>query len=371
MVLTPIMAPYRVPVFNALAARPDMRFRVLYLAETEPRRKWPAYEEEMEYDHRILPAVVRLPYKGMSLTLSAGLFTEFRQWLPEVVLAGGWHQPAHLMAFGLRRLFGYRFAWWIESNARDARRGTGGVERLKRHLASRADAVVVPGTSSAEYVTSLAVSPTKVFVAPNAVDNAFFTARGLADRTGRNGSARFLFAGRLDRLKGVDVLLEAWRRLPAGTGLLVLAGDGPLRSRIAGEVAAEKLDNVVLLGNLDREGLAHEYARADVFVFPSLSDPWGLVVNEAMAAGLPIITTSAPGAVDDMVRDDWNGIVVRPGDPAALAGAMLRLSGEDALRIDMGQRSLEAISSFSPDRCAEGVAEAARACAGGRLEVEA
>jgi glycosyltransferase involved in cell wall biosynthesis len=112
------------------------------------------------------------------------------------------------------------------------------------------------------------------------------------------------------------------------------------------------------LGHLDRDELARAYAEADVFVFPSVADAWGLVLNEAMASGLPLIATSVPGAVDDLLSGGENGIVVPPFDPGALADAMVALASDPARRLEMGERSSSRIRDFEPLTWAEGIREA-------------
>ena len=128
---------------------------------------------------------------------------------------------------------------------------------------------------------------------------------------------RFLFVGRLESAKGVLPLLDAWTGIAAEAELTIV-GDGSLRERVRERVAGGGMPPVRCSAISTARTSPRSIARADVFVFPSVSDPWGLVINEAMASGLPIVTTSAPGAVDDLV-DPWdNGIVVAPFDVGAL-----------------------------------------------------
>jgi glycosyltransferase involved in cell wall biosynthesis len=98
---------------------------------------------------------------------------------------------------------------------------------------------------------------------------------------------------------------------------------------------------------------------AEAFVFPSHTDPWGLVVNEAMACGLPVISSDAAGCTADLVEDNWNGRVVGRGDVEQLAAAMEELGRDPALRARMGNYSQERILRYSPEACADGIASAA------------
>jgi glycosyltransferase involved in cell wall biosynthesis len=162
-----------------------------------------------------------------------------------------------------------------------------------------------------------------------------------------------LYVGRLAREKGLDVLLQAAASLPVQ---VMIVGTGPERARL--EEAAPA--NATFLGQLDQDAVAREYAQADVFVLPSLSEPWGMVLNEAAAAGLPLVATDAAGAAHDLVEDGANGFLVPAGDAVALRDALERLAGDPALREQAGRRSRELAQRFTPEAWAAAVAALAR-----------
>jgi glycosyltransferase involved in cell wall biosynthesis len=105
--------------------------------------------------------------------------------------------------------------------------------------------------------------------------------------------------------------------------------------------------------------LAEFYALADALVFPTHSDPWGLVVNEAMACCLPVIASDVAGCVSDLIEDGWNGFVVPVSDVRRICSSMELLAKGDDLRGQMGERSLQRIREYSPEACAAGIAKAA------------
>jgi glycosyltransferase involved in cell wall biosynthesis len=143
---------------------------------------------------------------------------------------------------------------------------------------------------------------------------------------------------------------------------LIFAGDGIARKELDKQAAAINPGSVQAAGFLQREALAVFYALAESFVFPTHSDPWGLVVNEAMACGLPVICSSAAGCAADLV-DRRNGRVVRAGAVGELASALNELASDSQLRSCMGRASTEKIQSYSPELCAAGMATAALSCA--------
>jgi glycosyltransferase involved in cell wall biosynthesis len=218
---------------------------------------------------------------------------------------------------------------------------------LMRRIYRDAAAIVTYGEHVSEYVRRHGA--TRVFVAPQAVDNAFWSAPAAPRRDDRFS---LVFAGRAMRGKGLAVLLDAWRRASLN-GIFTVAGD---HRRIPPDVVAA--------GLLDRPQLRNLFAAADVVAVPSVVtrrfiEPWGLVVNEAMNQGAAIIATNAVGAAaGGLVRDGRNGLIVPAGDPEALAGALVALSGDRARCAALGAAGREDVASFTFDAWAEGFTRA-------------
>jgi len=347
--LTEIPAPYRIPLFNALAELAN--FRVLFLAQADPRR--PFYEphrDEWRFGHRFLPG------RGLRsgrrwIVLNRGVLRELRRFQPEAVGVGGWNQPAFWEALAYCRMRRVPLLVWVESTARDSRRTAAPLELAKRLMIRGASGFFVPGRAAAEYVWSFGVPHERVALAPNAIDDSLF-GRAAVDRSGRS-LCTFLYVGRLEPEKGLDVLLEAFEQVP---GELVLAGSGSEEERLRSLAS----DRVLFLGPLDRDELLEWYARADAFVLPSRSEPWGMVLNEAAAAGLPLVASVEVGAAHDLIEHGANGFRVPSGDPLALAGALRRLADDEVFRREAGERSRELARRFTPEAWAKGVADLAR-----------
>ena len=371
-VVTEIIAPYRIPVFNALARQDGIDLHVIFLAESDPElREWLVYKNEIGFSYQVLLSW-RQRFAGFSLLVNRGMKTALRQKVPDVILCGGYNYPAAWQAMRWARKNKVPFILWVESTRQDFRRRRTTVEFLKRRFMKNCSAFVVPGKSAFQYVLSYGAPPADVFTAPNAVDTELFERRASMardDAAGRRYELKlparyFLFAGRLVAEKGVFDLLEAYRKL--GPELrealsLVLVGEGASHSELAHRAAQIAPGQVQFPGFVHRDQLAAYYALADAFVFPSHSDPWGLVVNEAMACGLPVISSEAAGCTADLVRNGWNGRVVRAGDIVQLASAMEELARDSEGRARMGSNSRECILRYSPEACAAGIAEAARA----------
>jgi glycosyltransferase involved in cell wall biosynthesis len=224
--------------------------------------------------------------------------------------------------------------------------------------------VVAYGEHVRRFVAGIRGRDDDVFVAPQAVEPELFR-RDIADDELRAFRARHglpegplvLYAGRLVREKGVEVLAEAWPQVRADA-TLVLVGDGPLRS------LAGALPRARWLGPLAREELPVAYRAASLAVLasiptPRFREPWGLVCNEAMHQGRPMVATTAVGAVaGGLVRDGETGLVVAPGDAPALAAAIDRLLADDTLRERLGAAARVAAAPYTYEAMAAGFSRA-------------
>lgn len=367
VIVTEIIAPYRIPVFNALAAHPEIDLCVVFLAETDPAtRKWEIYRNEIRFAYNVLPSW-RTRIADYTILLNQNVSSALQEVKPDVVLCGGYNYLASWQAQRWTKDNGVPFLLWCESTAADRRGEYPLIESLKRRFFDKCDGFVVPGLSAQRYVRQIAGAGREIFVAPNAVDNDLFAhnaavARENAPRfRSKLGlpSRYFLYVGRLIRSKGVSDLIEAYgsmsEELRSEVGL-VIAGDGPLRAELENQGRQIFPGSVYFPGFVHRDELASYYALADCFVFPTYSDTWGLVVNEAMASGCAVICSEVAGCAADLISD--NGRIVRVKDVLQLKGAMEELAKNHVLREQMSMQSQQAITRYSPELCASGIARA-------------
>src|SRR5437764_1200749 len=368
VILTEIIAPYRIPVFNVLATRSEIELHVIFLSRTDrSTRAWRIYEDEIRFSYEVLPSWRRRIGK-YNLLLNASVTSALQQAKPEVLVCGGYNYPAAWQAMNWAKRNRIEFLLWCESTAQDHRGEHLIVEWAKAKFFRNCDGFVVPGQSALHYVQQFASREQNIFVARNAVDIELFAAaakkiRQTPDRLRGElalPARYFLFVGRLVRSKGVVDLIEAYRRLPADLRSqisLVFAGDGRRRAEL--EALAREIypGSVQFAGFVQRDELANYYALAECLVMPTHTDPWGLVINEAMASGLPVICTNVAGCAADLVRD--NGFQVAPGNVRQLSAAMEAIATNPELRRYMSHESARVIQSYSPEACAAGIAEAA------------
>lgn len=369
VVLTEIIAPYRIPVFNALAARNDVEPHVIFFSETDPvLRQWHVYKDEIKFSYEILHG-----WRGrlgkFNLLLNRGMARALRRSRPEVIISGGYNYLASWQAAFWAKRNNVPLLLWSESNSADRRRKHRLVESMKRRFRGMCRAFLAAGQAPRNYLLELGAEEDCVFVAPDAVDVEMYAESATRARE-RSEELRaeyalpqryFLCVGRLVEEKGVFDLLAAYAKLDEPTRAqigLVFVGDGAARKDLECHASQIHKGTVRFCGWVHRERISELYALSEALIFPTHSDPWGLVVNEAMACSLPIIASEVAGCVADLVRASENGFTFRPGDTDVLVQAMRRLAREPEVAKRMGARSFEMIQAHTPEACAAGFATA-------------
>lgn len=342
--ITTYLAPYRAPLFERLAERHDVEV----LCFGGGRRYVPSWLADLDAQLAAAPFPARRLEHGAREVLTLG-----RRYEAVIApFAGGGILPA---AYAGARRHRRRFVLWASVWAQPRSLSHALALPATRHIYRHADAVVAYGEHVRRFVAGIRGRDDDVFVAPQSVEPQLFgrtvTAGEIEQFRARYAIASepiVLYAGRLVPEKGVHVLLEAWRTASADA-TLVLIGDGPLLPD------ATATPRTRALGPLQRDELPVAYAAAQVVVVPSIPtprfrEPWGLVVNEAMHQGRPVLASATVGAVaGGLVRDGETGLVVPPGDARALADAIERLLGDAGLRERLGEAARRAVSAYNYD----------------------
>lgn len=279
------------------------------------------------------------------------------------------HSDAHACLAWCRR-HGRVAVVITDTKADDAPR-TAWREYLKALLVRQFDAALLSGSPHRNYFEQLGFPADAIFLGCSVVDNAFFR-DGAAEARRQPQSVRglpgleqsgpfFLASNRFVPRKNVDGLLRAYaayRRTTETPWRLVLLGDGPERVPLEALVAAERIGGVTLAGFRQIEELPAYYGLACVFVHPALQEQWGLVVNEAMASGLPVLVSRRTGCATDLVEEGVNGFCFDAEDTDQLARLMQRIAAPETDRDAMGRRSEEIIAAWSPERFAHSLWQA-------------
>jgi glycosyltransferase involved in cell wall biosynthesis len=353
-----IPSPYMVERFNCLSRRGIIAFEAWFSARSEPDRSWTVDEATWEFPYRYLPAV---HLGDAQLAIPSGLV---RGRVPDVLVSLHSGLP-FLSGWAIARARGIRTAFWVTATYDSWVKRRRWKEAIKRIVFPRVDAILTTGEDGREFALRYGARADRVFTLPHFVDYDTFasartSARRRRDTTRKELGLRgvtFIYVGRMWSGKGLVFLLDAYaaieRRNPEQVSL-VLVGDGPDEEVLRRSCGDQGLKNVVFTGFRQRDELPLLYAASDVFVFPTLGDPFGHVVGEAMSSGLPVVTTSAAGEIRDRVEDGVNGFVVPPANSVALRERMEALIDSSELRGKMGAASLQKAAGQTPDRWAQG-----------------
>lgn len=236
--------------------------------------------------------------------------------------------------------------------------------RWERASCAGADRVIVPSEYSAGIASeAYGIPPEKLAVVPEPIDLAAWRRLFVQAGPGRTDRPTVLSVARMYPRKHLEDLLEAAAGLRKRiVDLQVrIVGTGPESARLRGRTRRLGLgDTVVFLGEISRSALAVEYKHAQCFCLPSVQEGFGLVLAEAMAAGLPVVACRA-GAVPEVVADRRSGLLVAPGQPAELAAALETLLRDAGLRKALGEEGMRRVEAYDLDRVASRFLEAAAA----------
>jgi len=371
--LTNILSPYRMPAFRALASTPDWTLRVFVNADGEFDRHWTVDSEGLEVER--LPGRSRVR-DGRTLHLPAplALFRALRRFRPDAVISAELGART-LLAWLYCLLFRVPLSIWAVPT-RGLLKQAGLARRLLGpFLLARARTVVVPGAEGQRAFQAWGVPVAKIFQAPQCHDTETYAkalarldpdsvrlelhaALGLRPRVA-------LVVGRLLHWKGVKQLLDAWDRLPPPLRrdwTLLFVGEGPEANRIDVAIATHASGQVVHVARADPPQLVELYSVSDLLVFPTLGEPWGIVVNEAMACGLPVVCSTHAGCAEPLVLPGETGWLADPHDETALRDTLA-----EALtcgrRARLGERARQHVAGFTGEVMAAGFRAAVeRAC---------
>ncbi len=354
--LTNVIPPYYLPVFEHLRDHLD-GLRIFVSTPMEPNRNWKpewgdlpvtvqkskTYTTCWRHEQGFSDAVWRhIPYDTLPRLI--------RQ-RPDVVISAqlGFRT---LQAALYRKLFPKsRLIVWLGLSEHTEKGLPAWRIRQRKALLRLADAVLVNGASGMNYLLSLGVPSEKIFPLPYCAKIATHLERPLEREP--NVARRLLYVGQLIARKGLApflIVLSNWLQdHPGARCEFWIAGDGPLRGELERYPAPRQL-RLRFLGSVAYEDLPEVYAQGGILVFPTLADEWGVVVNEALAAGLPVLGSLYSQAVQELVQNEVDGWTFRPDYPKEMYDALDRAMNARDKQIDeMRHAGRERIRLLSPE----------------------
>ena len=360
-ILTNIISPYKSFLFNALNKLGEIDFKVFYVAETEKIREWKV-DRNLEFSYEVM-------FEGKIddvnfLALCFKTWRKLTQFKPDIIIIDGYSYSACWTAFLWAKVKSRPVILWSSSNKEDRTRGYI-KENIKKFLVSRCNAANVYGTKSANYLVGLGLSRGKIFIMGNVTDNDYYYKETKKFRVKKEILCKemnipprnFLYIGRFSPEKNLLFLLKSFRRISRSEKVrswgLILVGDGPQKKEIENFIRDNNIENVFLPGFKQKEEIPKYLAVSDVFILPSVSESWGLVVNEAMAAGLPVLVSRKCGCYPDLIEEGVNGFSFDPYNVNELSKLMKEISQGRFDLSSMGKESLKKVKRYTPEKAVE------------------
>lgn len=311
-ILVNIIAPYRVPIYAALAER----FNTVVLhGGNEPNRQWtvqiPPHLKTRKVFTLQMPQRKKCGVDGVVDTsyvhLNLGLIYWLIRFRPEVIISHEMGLRTILAIFYGKLMRVPVWVWW--GGTMHSERNIDGLRaRLRRFVVRHVSRWISYGATTTEYLQSLGVPRENILQIQNCVPHETFLATPEGGTRWFAGSPRpvILNVGQLIQRKGLDKLIEAGGRL-ASRGLqftMAVVGHGPEKDNLLQLAKSQRIPNFAILPNQSQQSLNEIFRSADVFVFPTLEDNWGLVVNEALWAGLPVLSSKYAGCAPELLPEE-------------------------------------------------------------------
>lgn len=316
LIIHNVISPHVTPLFQILAKKVDLT--VFYCAKSEVNRKWS--EKPKGYRFKILPNF-SVKIKGKDLFtyfINPTIIKEISKLKPEIVIAAGWDILAYQIAFFYCKLKRIKYVLWSGSTKYEKSWRRVVSKPLVKMIVRNSDACIAYGTRAKEYLESLGAESKKIFISFNTTDiNRYRILSGkyrkskssIKKKMNLGDKYIIMYYGQLIHRKGVDLLIDAYERVKNQykVASLLIVGSGTLETEYKRIVYRRKLKDVVFIKDPGDIKVCKYYAISDLFILPSREEVWGLVVNQAMASGLPIVVSDVSGSSADLILEGKNG----------------------------------------------------------------
>lgn len=326
LLISGIVTPYLISRYNMLFSRSKQKLQVWFQAQSDVNRHWKNFPD-MQFPNTILKSkALRVKGKDVhTFHFDPEIRTELEKSKNSIdqLIICGWDSLNYWYATYFAKRNNIPLVLWAESTANEKSWRRSLFMPVVKWVVNQADHYIVPGKRAKEYLISLGAQSSKITTFYNSVDTEFFHQRSSSakkknrlkrDLGIREDETVFLFVGQLIQRKGVVPLLEAFIELAADNqkAKMLFVGKGPLENELKSMVLSTLNDKVIFVSHLEFDALPSVYAAADILVLPSEEEVWGLVVNEALACGLPVIVSAQAGCAPDLVVEGKTGWIISP-----------------------------------------------------------
>ncbi len=331
------------------------------LARSENEYPWKTKLDEIPFP--IYSAINDVPLETVKFRdLFTKLIALLNQNNPDAIAISGYARPAMLIAL-LWCLYHRKTAILLSETTENDEPRSWWKEKIKKFLISKYQAALVGGNPHKRYLIKLGMPTDAIFLGYDVVGNDVFYPDQIKSLPSPLNKPFFLAINRFVHKKNLPFLLSAYadyRKLAGNQSWdLVLCGDGELRVQLEQQITNQAIqDYVHLPGFLQQQELLPYFAHASCFIHASIQEQWGLVVNEAMAAGLPVLVSNRCGCYEDLIIEGVNGFGFDPENSQQLTELMCKISSGGFNLAEMGKAALAHIQKFSPDYFAQGLIQA-------------
>ncbi len=357
-IVTNIPAPYRMPVYEILAVDVQIDLKVIYCSGREPDRKWDlraARFEQMHLCERFIN------YRGRFIHFNPDVWGTLSSFRPDVVITTGFN-PTHLLAYAYARRYGAKHVAMTDGTLGSEEKLSQLHRWIRRGVYAGTQSFIGSSNGSFDLYRAYGIDDARYYKSHLCADNtAFFAAPAVEKRYD------FIFCGRFVAVKNPLFVLEVARQVATRLGrritvAFVGSGEMEVEMRSAAAEISEQVE-AVFPGFATQDELPQLYGSARIFMFPTRWDPWGVVANEACAAGLPVLVTPVAGSAGELVRDGENGFVL-PLDLERWVDAAITLLSDPDMYARFSVRSRELVGEYTYENAALGIRNAALAAVG-------
>lgn len=351
--VTNLPSPYRVDFFNELGKLCELTALYERRSASDRNEKWKGNKAV-----RFKEKYIDLKPIGADRSIGLRLVKEIKKQCFDHLIISGYASPSVMAAIVYCRL--KRIPYYIESDGGFCKKDKFPKSMLKKFLLSGAKGHFVTCDEYKKYLLSLGVKNECIYKYPfTSLKSADIIAEPVSSEEKENlknelslkESKVVLAVGQFIKRKGFDILIKAAKNLPANVGVYFVGGV-PTEEYITLKNSLQ-LENVHFVGFKTKEDLKLYYKAADVFVLPTREDIWGLVINEAMVCGLPVVTTDRCIAGLELVKNGENGYITETENPVQLADCIEKIINDGEKCAEMGKKSLDRISEYTVENMAE------------------
>ena len=338
----PAHMDYRRPLFEKLNDNYDVTF--IFTKQGRGQGKGKEFQEKIPIGWNVKILKSDFIFLGKDVGMYLSLLKELLSNKYDIVITSTSWYFCWIAAKMSQKKFVFMIEWWCW-NAKSLHIKI--LYAFTKYILKHSDAIFAMGTKAYNSSIEIGVTHDKLFMYPQcALDYSNQFTGVIKDKLGLQNKKVILYVGRVEKLKGIDYLLKSFSMLNNEDDqvFLIIVGDGADKSDF--EKLSNQLDikNIIFVGAIDKKEIASYYEACDVFVLPSIfykhsCEGWGLVINEAMAFGKPIVTTNAVGAAMDLVENGVNGFVVGEKNTNELYSAMKYILSMEEIRVNMGKAS--------------------------------